>query len=612
MVSKKRHAHYKYLQIACLQSVFIFCVTTLVWAAPGEKTDPVCNTLAVAQSVVGMRDTIQEEWSRDAAKIDTLVRDAQIGKGECYPKAGDIVSAREGDEMYILTRVPDAFLHREGLEVWIHTDVKNPQWNDEIKMHKLSPHPDDDRFIGKIRLERQGVVQYVCRWRIKENEKIVDEGWSRNRGKNGVFLVRGREDCSTVPKEDREILREVFHTQLQRFGLNPRQHEGALYYGPLIDLLQHRRDLILEENFLPEKSYDKLNRYLFNQDKPSLPQRFEDALSLHFFLLLRMECEAITRGVYREPTSEQQEAVREASALLSEFYNTTIDLSPLVMWIDYKASHAVDAVSGSAFTMFEHILVSSDEHDKARLRAVLVHEFLHLYEEINNLAYPHGFQEAMVDYLTKVLTQDDTLTHGDYAEGIRAISVLVDELGFKCVYEFFHYGKREPFESALGKYGKDVFRIIQKDLFCKDDVMAAYNPHASCTEELANDVAVLLANREDTQYLEKVGKYFRGKEKYDEMQETDRFRNLLGKNILPDEEHFDFIRDTFAILQARFALRKEARNTAHPLPVLGVQLKKVKTEWKHMRVGHAAVDENFIDNTETPAYNIHLPLLQAA
>ncbi|MFH1245304.1 MAG: 4-alpha-glucanotransferase, partial [Candidatus Omnitrophota bacterium] len=112
--------------------------------------------------------------------LHTFIGQARIGPGGMYPGRGDMLCAEERERVYVVTRVPEDFLRRKGLEVWIYTDAdENGQWTDRIRMHKLyKSNPQDDRYIGRLRLRRQGVIQYVTHWLLREAGDVIAQGWS--------------------------------------------------------------------------------------------------------------------------------------------------------------------------------------------------------------------------------------------------------------------------------------------------------------------------------------------------------------------------------------------------------------------------------------------------
>ncbi|MCK5082430.1 MAG: hypothetical protein KAR31_05945, partial [Candidatus Omnitrophica bacterium] len=267
--------------------------------------------------------------------LNDIIQEAKISKGEIYPRAKEVLGAVEGDEVYILVRVPEDFLGREGLEVWIHSDLNDPNWRDEIKMDKLVKSGQDDRFIGKLKLARVGIVQYTGHWVVREDGKIIDEGWAklpfRNGSlKNGTFVVRTRRAPVKVSlSEEEKIIMESYRKESKELGIYSRYREELFIekqLGSFLELYKKHKLLIGEIRI-----GNLLNKYLL-----SLMKYFEKT-DKNFL-----------------PSQQQSEAIEEANRILSGFYKAKIDLRPLILWGNNDAG-------GSAIKLLRFILLDKEK-----------------------------------------------------------------------------------------------------------------------------------------------------------------------------------------------------------------------------------------------------------
>ncbi|MDD5427994.1 MAG: amylo-alpha-1,6-glucosidase [Candidatus Omnitrophica bacterium] len=489
-----------------------------------------------------------------------VISDAIINKGEMYPMGGEAMSAIEGDDIYIVTRVPDEFLNKEGLEVWICSDL-NGGWENTVRMEKvIKENPGEDRFVGKIRLNRAGTVQYKCRWLIRENGRISSQGWATPPSKNCCILVRQKNDSREegVSTEERSVMLRAFRRALAGERMDPRYFERRINYKFIKDALENRRGLSTK----------------------NLPEDFEEAVYNIFLSRVisnNAEWDIVDRSY--QPSQAQNEAVQEAGALLTEFYGFKIDLLPLVLWGDPKRQ----TNNGEALTIHDFIIINSKEHVKAQLRHHLVHEFLHQFEGRPKLYCP-SLEESVVDYLTMVICKDYNLGNYYYREGMKLVGILVDLVGFEKVYRFFRDTDFKGMEESLGDSGERVLRILMSYYFATDaDIFPEPIKDAQEDPESAKiSFREFLANRNNTAYLDSFEQETEVKREGDLVLEAG-IRNMrsraLGIGVQPMDVLGQLLNNIFERSAIKSDRERIEKNPPLSLPDLEAQVNRIREEW---------------------------------
>ncbi|MFC1478826.1 hypothetical protein ACFL57_05150 [Candidatus Margulisiibacteriota bacterium] len=409
-----------------------------------------------------------------------FLKKAQIGFREMFPRAGEVFSARVGDEVTILTRVPKKHLKLSGLKVWFYSNM-NGKWaeNNRVEMVKLDPNPRDDRYVCKLKPNRIGVIDFKAQWQAPALKKPE---WSLPDGEvNGTIIVRQNNCLQITTKEQKETILNAVREAAgdENADTDTYYIEGKINYDRLVRLFE-KKDLILKSSLDSFPAFVK-DIYLrsFAMDKYLIRPDVDNNYQL---------------------SDIQREAVKEASRMLSDFYGAVIDLESIVKWGSCDL--------GTCAFMDEFFSINKDCHDKKVLVYAIVHEFEHLYEGCN-IRSNKTLEEFIHDYLTTVITGNPDKTNFKkryYHIGVAAVSVLVQELGFEAVYNAFSKFNFTLMEKALGRNSGQILALMLKGFFYD-----GFDVKNDLTEALTKrSFRIFLANRHDPEYLESFQQHLNG------------------------------------------------------------------------------------------------------